>query len=103
MLEATCRRYRTGSLWRDLPAEFGPWKTVWKRHSCWSKDGNYRRMLGVVARLSVIEDDQVGLLAGMMSADPTIVRAHQHAAGARKGTEPGGYFRPPRGTGGTVE
>lgn len=43
-------------------------------------------MLGVVARVADVDDDQVSQLAGMMSADSTIVRAHQHAAGARKGT-----------------
>ena len=86
MLEAICWRYRTGSPWRDLPADFGPWKTVWKRHFRWSTDGTYRQMLGVVARATDVEDEQVSQLARVMSADSTIVRAHQHAAGARRGT-----------------
>ncbi len=41
------------------------------------------QMLGVVARIPVGDDGQVDLLAGVMSADSTIVRADQHAAGAR--------------------
>lgn len=104
MLEGICWRYRTGSPWRDLPAEFGPWKTVWKRHFRWSKDGTYRQMLGVVARIPVVEDGQVDLLAGVMSADSTIVRAHQHAAGARRGLgDPEAISTVPARTGGTVE
>jgi len=31
MIEGIVFRYRTGRAWRDLPAEFGPWQTVWKR------------------------------------------------------------------------
>jgi transposase len=104
MLEGISWRYRTGSPWRDLPPEFGPWKTVWKRHFRWSKDGTYRQMLGVIARAHEVSDDQVDLIAGMMSADSTIVRAHQHAAGARKGTgDPEAISTAPASTGGTTE
>jgi AcrR family transcriptional regulator len=44
-LEAILWRYRTGCPWRDLPAEFGPWQTLWKRHRRWSADGVYQRIL----------------------------------------------------------
>ncbi|GAA5134080.1 hypothetical protein GCM10023320_61290 [Pseudonocardia adelaidensis] len=44
-LEAILWRYRTGCPWRDLPAEFGPWQTLWKRHHQWSADGVYQRIL----------------------------------------------------------
>ena len=37
-------RYRVGAPWRDLPAEFGPWQTVWKRHHRWSLDGTYAKI-----------------------------------------------------------
>ena len=104
VLEGISWRYRTGSPWRDLPPEFGPWKTVWKRHFRWSKDGTYRQMLGVIARAHAVTDDQVDLMAGMMSADSTIVRAHQHAAGARKGTgDSEAISTVPASTGGTIE
>ncbi len=43
VLEGIGWRYRTGSPWRDLPTEFGPWQTVWKRHFRWSTDGTYRQ------------------------------------------------------------
>lgn len=104
VLEGICWRYRTGSPWRDLPADFGPWKTVWKRHFRWSTDGTYRQMLALVARCGAIDDEQVNQLAGVMSADSTIVRAHQHAAGARQGTgELEATSTVPVDTGGAVE
>src|SRR5690349_16000356 len=43
-LEGIAWRYRTGSPWRDLPVEFGPWQTVWERHFRWSQDGTYQRI-----------------------------------------------------------
>ncbi|HWI34554.1 MAG TPA: transposase [Lapillicoccus sp.] len=38
-------RYRTGVAWRDLPARFGPWQTVWKRHARFSRTGTWDRIL----------------------------------------------------------
>lgn len=49
MLEGIAWRFRTGSPWRDLPADFGPWQTVWKRHHRWSLDGTYEAMFAQVA------------------------------------------------------
>jgi putative transposase len=46
MLEGIVWRFRTGSPWRDLPADFGPWQTVWKRHHRWSLDGTYEANVG---------------------------------------------------------
>lgn len=104
VLEGICWRYRTGSPWRDLPSGFGPWQTVWKRHFRWSTDGTYRQMLALVAPVGAIDDEQVNQLAGVMSVDSTIVRAHQHAAEARKGTgEPEATSTVPVDTGGHVE
>ena len=61
-------------------------------------------MLGVVACIPVIGDSQVDLLAGVMSADSTIVRAHQHAAGTRKGVGvPEATSTAPQHPGGTIE
>lgn len=44
-LEAILWRYRTGCPWRALPAEFGPWQTLWKRHRRWAEDGVYQRIV----------------------------------------------------------
>ena len=46
VVEGIVFRYRAGVPWRDLPDEFGPWQTVWKRHHKWSADGTWDRVLG---------------------------------------------------------
>jgi transposase len=79
-LEAIVWRFRTGSPWRDLPEYFGSWQSVWERHRRWSTDGTYAAMFAAVRSRAGVADD--GLL-GLMSADSTSIRAHQHAAGAR--------------------
>ena len=38
-------RTRSGSAWRDLPPEYGNWKTVYNRHRRWSGDGTWRKVL----------------------------------------------------------
>ena len=45
VVEGIIYRYRTGIAWRDLPAEFGPWQTVWKRHRRLAGDGTWDRVL----------------------------------------------------------
>jgi putative transposase len=79
-LEAIVWRFRTGSPWRDLPEHFGSWQSVWERHRRWSTDGTYASMFAAVRSRTVVADDA---LLGLMSADSTSIRAHQHAAGAR--------------------
>jgi AcrR family transcriptional regulator len=49
-LEAVLWRYRTGCPWRDLPAEFGSWQTLWRRHRRWAADGVYQRILERLVR-----------------------------------------------------
>lgn len=75
---------RTGVQWRDLPERFGPWKTVYERHRLWSADGTWERLLQQVQA----EADAAGAIDWDVSVDSTIVRAHQHAAGARTGPPP---------------
>ena len=53
-------RFRTGSPWRDLPAEFGPWQTVWKRHRRYAGDGTWDRVLAQL----VAQADAAGELEG---------------------------------------
>jgi putative transposase len=78
-LEGIIWRFRTGSPWRDLPREFGAWQSVWERHRRWSTDGTYATMFAAVGASVPVDADGV---AGLISVDSTIVRAHQHAAGA---------------------
>jgi AcrR family transcriptional regulator len=49
-LEAILWRYRTGCSWRDLPAGFGSWQTLWKRHRRWADEGVYQRVLERLVR-----------------------------------------------------
>ena len=80
VLEAILWRYRTGSPWRDLPPEFGPWQTVWKRLNRWSGDGTLDKLLDAAHGDAEIAAE----LDWVVSVDSTIARAHQHAAGAPK-------------------
>ena len=73
-------RARTGCPWRDLPERFGNWKTVYNRHRRWSGDGTWEMILD---RLRAGCDAAAGQ-AWTVAADATVVRAHQHAAGARR-------------------
>jgi transposase len=76
-VDAVVYRYRAGIAWRDLPERFGPWKTVWQRHDRWSKNGVFERIFNMLAS---DRDNEYMML------DATVVRAHQHSAGARKKT-----------------
>jgi transposase len=72
-------RSRAGCPWRDLPAEYGNWKTVYNRHRRWSGDGTWEKILDCLrAGCDGAEGE-----AWTVAADATVVRAHQHAAGAR--------------------
>ena len=71
-------RTRTGSPWRDLPAEFGKWKTVYMRHRRWSMDGTWERMLDELRRGC----DGAEGPEWTLGVDSLTARAHQHAAGA---------------------
>ena len=75
-LEAVLWIVRTGSPWRDLPDVFGPWNSAFRRFSRWSAKGVWDR---IFAAMSDDQDFEYLIL------DSTIIRAHQHAAGAKKG------------------
>jgi len=80
VIEAIAWRYRTGSPWRDLPETFGPWQTAWKRLDRWARDGTWDRVLAAVQA----DADAAGELDWVASVDSSVMRAHQHAAGARR-------------------
>jgi transposase len=75
-IDAVLYRYRAGIPWRDLPARFGDFRVVHTRHSRWSKTGVWARVFEALAREA---DNEYALI------DSTIVRAHQHSAGAKGG------------------
>jgi len=45
VVEGIVYRLRVGMPWRELPAEFGPWQTVWKRHRRFCTDGTLSQIL----------------------------------------------------------
>jgi transposase len=71
---------RTGSPWRDLPERYGPWQTCFDRFNRWRRDGIWDRLLAHAQT----ESDAVGEIEWEVSVDDTVVRAYQHAAGARR-------------------
>jgi transposase len=75
VVEGLLYRYRTAVPWRDLPEQFGPWQTVWKRHNKFSKDGTWDRVLTALQA----QADAAGEIDWGVSVDSTIARAHQHA------------------------
>jgi len=76
-VEAVLYRYRAGIPWRDLPERFGDWKQVHTRHTRWAQSGVWERVFQVLAADA---DNEYAMI------DSTIVRAHQHSAGAPKKT-----------------
>jgi transposase len=75
---------RTGSPWRDLPERYGSWSTVANRFYRWRKRGVWTKLLEALARDA---DAQGRLNWEIHYVDSTVIRAHQHAAGAKGGTQ----------------
>jgi len=78
-VEGVLYRYRAGICWRDLPERFGDFRVVHLRHSRWSKKGVWERVFEV---LSTDKENSYHMI------DATIIRAHQHSAGAKKKPSP---------------
>lgn len=69
---------KTGAPWRDLPPEYGKWSNVHKRFMRWARNGIWQMIFNTLA----VDADTEWLMI-----DSTIVRAHQHAAGAKGGSK----------------
>jgi transposase len=74
-VEAVLYRYRAGIPWRDLPERFGNFSVVHTRFTRWAKRGVWKKLF---EHLAEDADNEYAMI------DSTIVRAHQHSAGARK-------------------
>ena len=74
-VEAVLYRYRAGIPWRDLPERFGDFRVIHTRHTRWSRTGVWEKVFKFLAQDA---DNEYAMI------DSTIVRAHQHSAGASK-------------------
>jgi putative transposase len=74
-VEAVLWIARTGSPWRDLDPALGNWHATYTRFSRWGKKGVWERVIEAVSGDRDLE---------ALFIDSTVVRAHQHAAGAQK-------------------
>lgn len=72
---------RTGAPWRDVPERYGKWTTVYSRFQRWRKQGVWDRVL---AELQTMKSRDKRIDWEIHLIDGSVVRAHQHAAGAKK-------------------
>ena len=74
---------KTGAPWRDLPERYGPWQSVASRFYRWRQQGVWDKIMTELQKDADAEGEVVWTLHFV---DSSIVRAHQHAAGAKRGT-----------------
>ncbi|MGW0468468.1 IS5 family transposase [Streptomyces sp. NPDC003027] len=80
LIDAIAFKYRTGTPWTDLPEHFGSRKGAHNRLRKWAADGTWERVFTAL----LAQADSEGDLDWVVAVDSTVVRAHQHAAGARQ-------------------
>ena len=78
-VEAALWMARSGARWRELPEDLGPWNIVYRRFARWQKRGVWQRVFTELAGDADFEE---------VFIDSTIIRVHQHAAGAQKKRAP---------------
>ena len=88
MVEGIIYRYRCGIAWRDVPAVFGPWQTIWTWHRRMAGNGTWDTVLQRLLTAA----DAVGEIDWAVSVDSTISRAHQHATNITRLTDIPGDF-----------
>ncbi|WP_446696931.1 IS5 family transposase [Streptomyces thermocoprophilus] len=80
VIDAIAYKFQTGTQWVHLPEKYGNWRGVYNRLRMWAVDGTWERVFTTLVAQADADED----LNWAVSVDSTIVRAHQHAAGARK-------------------
>ncbi|WUF51282.1 IS5 family transposase [Streptomyces sp. NBC_00483] len=86
VIDAIAFKFQTGTPWMCLPERYGNWRGVYNRLRMWAIDGTWERVFTALMAQADADED----LNWAVSVDSTIVRAHQHAAGARKKGAPAG-------------
>ena len=71
-------RAREGARWRAVPERYGKWDTVWRRFARWRDLGLFEALFAALAGSGAAEER-------LQMLDSTVIRAHQHAAGAKGG------------------
>ena len=77
-LDGILWRAREGAGWRAIPERYGQWNTVWRRFARWRDLGLFEAVFAALAGSGAAEER-------LQMLDATVVRAHQHAAGAKGG------------------
>jgi len=84
MLNGILWKLATGAPWRDLPERYGPWQSVYTRFRRWTRAGVWDRLFAAVQQ----QADAAGQIDWSLHfVDGTVIRAHQHSAGAKGGTQ----------------
>jgi transposase len=71
---------KSGAAWRDLPERYGPWQTVYGKFMKWSEAGEFEKVFQILNTDADMQD---------LILDSSIVKAHQHSGGAKKGAMEG--------------
>ncbi|MFC4943787.1 IS5 family transposase [Pseudonocardia sp. GCM10023141] len=90
-------RTRAGTPWRDVPERYGSWQSIYGLFRQWQREDIWAQILAALHQLG----DAMKMIGWDVSVDSTIVRAHQHAAGARR--HPERQVEPPSADPGVVE
>jgi transposase len=80
VLDGILWRAREGARWRSIPKRYGKWNSVWRRFARWRDLGVFEALFAALAESGAAEE-RVQML------DSTVIRAHQHAAGAKGGSK----------------
>lgn len=84
VINAILWKMATGAPWRDLPERYGCWQTIYTRFRRWTQAGVWDRLFAAIQA----EADAKGQIDWQVHyVDGTVIRAHQHSAGAKGGTQ----------------
>ncbi len=80
VIDAIASKFKTGAQWVHLPAEYGSWQGAYTRLQNWAIDDTWEKLFTA----SLAQADAEGGSDWTVAVDSSIVRAHQHAARARR-------------------